>query len=248
MCSGWQVLDLVDQPADDDEIVEPRRVAEPLLAAAPTTPQLDAIGSIVGDSTRPRAEDRPRLRSPSSAASRSTSTKLAKAHSVKRRARMKPTLQPRHRLLRLRTSAYSGHVSDCRAVASLSAIDAYILCKINGRVDTWSTSMGGPDDPLLLRRRCVKGALTGQKNWTAAMARRRAQGGLRRRHRRRRRPRPRRGLLPGQGARHHQRRGDRQGLARRRQHRPQHHDHPLELPLRRERAALRACARSSGRG
>ena len=33
-------------------------------------------------------------------------------------------------------------------------------------------------------------------------------------------------------ARHHQRRRDRQGLARRRQHRAQHHDHPLELPLR----------------
>ena len=54
-------------------------------------------------------------------------------------------------------------------------------------------------------------------------------------------------LLPRQGARHHQRRGDREGLARRRQHRAQHHDHPLELSLRRERAALRPRARSSGR-
>ena len=78
------------------------------------------------------------------------------------------------------------------------------------------------------------------------MAGRPAEGGLRRGHRRRRRPRPRRRLLPGEGARDHQRRGDRQGLARRRQHRPQHHDHPLELPLRRERPALRPRARPLG--
>jgi sarcosine oxidase subunit beta len=31
----------------------------------------------------------------------------------------------------------------------------------------------------------------------------------------------------------------REGLARRRQHRPQHHHHPLQLPLRRERRHLR---------
>ena len=80
-----------------------------------------------------------------------------------------------------------------------------------------------------------------------AVARPRAEGRLRRRHRRRRRARARRRLLPRQGARDHQRRGARQGLARRRQHRPQHHDHPLELPLRRERAALRPRARPLGR-
>ena len=34
-----------------------------------------------------------------------------------------------------------------------------------------------------------------------------------------------------------QRRGAREGLARRRQHRPQHHDHPLQLPVGRERRA-----------
>jgi aldose 1-epimerase len=55
------------------------------------------------------------------------------------------------------------------------------------------------------------------------------------RHRRRRRARPRHRLLPRQGARHPQRRGAREGLARRRQYRPQHHDHPLQLPLGRER-------------
>ena len=81
----------------------------------------------------------------------------------------------------------------------------------------------------------LKGALTGQKNWTPQWPDAQPKAaydvvivgagghGLGDR------------LLPGEGARHHQRRGDRQGLARRRQHRPQHHDHPLELPLRRER-------------
>ena len=40
----------------------------------------------------------------------------------------------------------------------------------------------------------------------------------------------------------HARRGRREGLDRRRQHRSQHDDHPLELPVRRERTALRSCA------
>jgi hypothetical protein len=52
-------------------------------------------------------------------------------------------------------------------------------------------------------------------------------------------PRPRDGLLPRQEPRHHQCRGDREGVARRRQHGPQHHDHPLELPPGRLRRDLR---------
>ena len=48
-----------------------------------------------------------RERSPSSAASRSTSTKFAKAQSVNRRARMKPTLSLRHRAASV-PPAYSG--------------------------------------------------------------------------------------------------------------------------------------------
>ncbi len=53
---------------------------------------------------------------------------------------------------------------------------------------------------------------------------------LRRDRRRRRRARPGHRLLPGQEPRHHQRRGAGEGVARRRQHGPQHHDHPVELP------------------
>ena len=66
-----------------------------------------------------------------------------------------------------------------------------------------------------------------------------AEARLRRRHHRRRRPWPRRRLLPGQGLGHHQCRGARQGLSRRRQHRAQHGDHPLELPDAGGRALLR---------
>ena len=80
----------------------------------------------------------------------------------------------------------------------------------------------------------------------AGVAQSRAEAGLRRGHRRRRRPRPRHRLLPRQGARHHQRRRAREGLARRRQHRPQHHHHPLQLPVRRKRGALRARAEALG--
>ena len=63
---------------------------------------------------------------------------------------------------------------------------------------------------------------------------------LRRRHRRRRRARPGHRLLPGQEPRHDQHRRPGEGLAGRRQHGPQHHDHPLQLPLGRERGDLRA--------
>ena len=79
-----------------------------------------------------------------------------------------------------------------------------------------------------------------------ALAQPRPEVLLRRGHRRRRRPRPRHRLLPGQEPRHHQRRRPGEGLAGRRQHGPQHHDHPLELPLGRERGDLRARAEAVG--
>ena len=63
---------------------------------------------------------------------------------------------------------------------------------------------------------------------------------------RRRRARARDRVLPRQGARHHQRRRARKRLARRRQHRPQHDDRPLELPPRPERALLRVLAEAVG--
>ena len=70
---------------------------------------------------------------------------------------------------------------------------------------------------------------------------------LRRRHRRRRRPRPGHRLLPGQEPRHHQRRRAREGLAGRRQHGPQHHDHPVQLPVGRERRASTSTRSSCGK-
>ncbi len=75
----------------------------------------------------------------------------------------------------------------------------------------------------------------------------RAQAGLRRGDRRRWRARPRDRLLSRQAAWHHQRRRARAGLAGRRQYRPQHHDLPLQLSLRRERGILRPCAEALGR-
>ena len=73
------------------------------------------------------------------------------------------------------------------------------------------------------------------------------QGWLRRRHHRRRRPRPRRRVLPGARSWHSRYRGARKGLPRRRQHRAQHHHHPLELPHARRREVLRRAASRSGR-
>ena len=69
---------------------------------------------------------------------------------------------------------------------------------------------------------------------------------LRRGDRRRRRPRPGHRALPGQEPRHHQRRRAGEGLAGRRQHGPQHHDHPLQLPVGRERRHLRALPQAVG--
>ncbi len=68
---------------------------------------------------------------------------------------------------------------------------------------------------------------TGSEAWRSPEP----QAGIRRRHRRRRRARPRHRLLPRQGARHHQRRGAGEGLARRRQHRAQHDHRALQLPV-----------------
>ncbi len=78
------------------------------------------------------------------------------------------------------------------------------------------------------------------------LARRRPQAELRRRGRRRWRPRSRHGLLPREAARHHRRLHRGEGLARRRQHGPQHHDHPLELPLGRVGRDLRALTGAVG--
>ena len=74
----------------------------------------------------------------------------------------------------------------------------------------------------------------------------RAAGELRGRHRRRRAARARDRLLPGDGARHHRRRRRRALLAGLGQRRAQHHGHPLELPVGRERGHLRARAEALG--
>ena len=74
----------------------------------------------------------------------------------------------------------------------------------------------------------------------------RAEGLLRRRDRRRRWPRPGHRLLPGQEPRHHQHRRARTRLARRRQHGPEHRDHPVQLPLGRVLGDLRALAEALG--
>ena len=63
----------------------------------------------------------------------------------------------------------------------------------------------------------------------------------------RRRTRPRHRLLPRRQPRHHRRLRGREGLAGRRQHGPQHHDHPLQLPVGRVGGDLRALAASSGK-
>ena len=74
----------------------------------------------------------------------------------------------------------------------------------------------------------------------------RAQAPLPGRHRRRGRARPRHRVLPGPQPRHHRRRRARARLARRRQHGPQHHHHPLQLPVGGERRDLRARAEAVG--
>ena len=71
------------------------------------------------------------------------------------------------------------------------------------------------------------------------MAQPRAEATLRGDRRRRRRPRAGDRLLPGQRAWRARCRGARKRLAGRWQHRAQHHDHSLQLPVGRERPDLR---------
>jgi hypothetical protein len=102
-----QVLDLVDKPPATTR--QSNRTGSPSCSSGWTTmPQLEAIGSIVGASTR-QAPRIGRDRSLSSAASRSTSTKFAKAQSVNRRARMNPTFNCAIRNLRRQHTAEMTH-------------------------------------------------------------------------------------------------------------------------------------------
>ena len=89
-------------------------------------------------------------------------------------------------------------------------------------------------------------ALQGQTGWRPAWREPEPEARLRRRHRRRRRARAGDRLLPRQGARHHQRRGAGEGLARLRQCRAQHHHHPLQLPAARQHPVLRMVAEALG--
>ena len=59
-------------------------------------------------------------------------------------------------------------------------------------------------------------------------------------------PRPGDRALPGEEPRHHQRRGAGEGVAGGRQHGPQHHADPLQLPVGRERGDLRALPQALG--
>ena len=93
----------------------------------------------------------------------------------------------------------------------------------------------------------LRHALAGHRDWRPARAPRRTEGGLRRRYRRRRRSRPRSRLLSRRGARSAQRGGGGEGLARRRQHRAQHDDRPVQLSAARERCVLRIFAQAVGR-
>ena len=85
----------------------------------------------------------------------------------------------------------------------------------------------------------LRHALGGHTGWQPQWRAPDAETGVRRADRRRRRARPGHRLLPGQGTRpaQHRRAGAR--LDRRRQHRPQHDDDPLQLPVRRKRRAVR---------
>ncbi len=95
---------------------------------------------------------------------------------------------------------------------------------------------------LALIRRGLSGHRGWQPQWRKACAATR----LRCRHRRRRRPRPGRRLLSGEGARARPHRRARERLDRRRQHRPQHHHHPLQLSVRGKRRTLRSRGQDVG--
>ena len=227
-----QVLDLVDEPADDHEVVEARRVAEPLL-------RLHQDAAARGDRLHgrrehvPRTEDRPRAVALVGGEPQHVDEVREGAEREAPR-QDEADVEPCHREILLLSPAYSE--SDASIQPRTRPVSG-----IQGR------EASGDRHDALLPRPGRPGRPHRPEALDGAMARARAEGRLRRRHRRRRRARPRRRLLPGAGARDHQRRGHRQGVARRRQHRAQHHDHPLELPLRRERAHLRPRARPLGR-
>ena len=79
-----------------------------------------------------------------------------------------------------------------------------------------------------------------------ALASSRPEALLRRRDHRRGRARPGGGLLPREDPRHHERGRRRARLAGRREHGPQHRDHPQQLPVGRERRDLRARPQALG--
>ena len=112
-----------------------------------------------------------------------------------------------------------------------------------GCVDPRGRGRGGC--PGLARRPRADLTMTEDRSryWRAAEP----EAGLRRDRRGRRRARSRHRLLPGREPRHHRRLRRGEGLARRRQHRAQHHDHPLELPVGRVRGDLRALPEALGR-
>ncbi len=80
----------------------------------------------------------------------------------------------------------------------------------------------------------------------AHLARPGTEAPIRRGDHRRRRARSRHRLPPRRRIRHHQRRGAGEGLDRLRQRRPQHHDHPLQLPAARQYRLLRAVDEAVG--
>ena len=89
----------------------------------------------------------------------------------------------------------------------------------------------------------AQGGLRRPAGLAVAVATRDSAAGVRRDHHRRGRARPRCGVLPCGRARHHPHGRAREELDRRRQHRPQHHHRPVQLPVRRKRAALQPRAR-----
>ena len=89
----------------------------------------------------------------------------------------------------------------------------------------------GPADEALLGIRARPQRAPARAGLAGPVAKPRARVVVRRGDRRRGRARPRDRVLPRLRAPDHQRRGAREGLAGGRQHRPQHHHRPIELPL-----------------
>ena len=143
------------------------------------------------------------------------------------------------------------HLHDLPASGDVAHVGAHVLEQDGGfwivfpqeyghylwevAIDAASRSAAGRSaSTLVARRRPREGHLLPE----ASVAPPRAQGSLRRRHRRRRRARPRDRVLPREEARRQERRRAREELHRRGRLRPQHDDHPLELPHRRGRGLL----------